>query len=62
MCNFLGSVSPQQKFEVTDGITAQCYSSVAAQFYLVSKGKYILEALSAGQSKRYREEKPEAQF
>lgn len=44
MCNFLGSVSPEQKFEVTDGITAQCYSSVAAQFYLVSKGKYILEA------------------
>ena len=43
MCDFPGSVSSQQKFEVTDGVTARCYSSVAAQFYLVSKGKYILE-------------------
>ena len=40
MCNFLSSVSPQQKFEMAD----QCYSSVTDQFYLASKGKYILEA------------------
>ena len=45
VCNFLGSVSSQQKFEVTD----QCYSPwmdqccVTAQFYLESKGKYIVE-------------------
>ena len=34
VCNFLGSVSPQQKFE-----TDQCHRSVIAQFYLASKGK-----------------------
>ena len=51
MCNFLGSVLLQQKFEAAD----QCYSLVTAQFkwqtsftvqfYLVSKGKYILKVL-----------------
>ena len=50
MCNFLSSAWSQQKFEVTD----QCYSPprrdqclqlhVIAQFYLESKGKYILKA------------------
>ena len=40
MCKFPSSVSPQQKFEAVD----QYYSSVTAQFYLASKGKYILEA------------------
>ena len=40
VCDFLSSVSPQQKFEMAD----QCYSSVTDQFYLASKGKYILEA------------------
>ena len=35
-CNFLSSVLPQQKFEVTAG---QCYSSIL----LASKGKYILK-------------------
>ena len=39
VCNFHGSVLPQQKFEPA----GQCYSSVTAQFYLTSKGKYILE-------------------
>ena len=29
LCNFLGSVSPQQKFEMAD----QCYSLAIAQFY-----------------------------
>ena len=46
MCNFLGSVSSQQKFEATDvkalGVS-QLLDSVAAQFYLENKGKYILE-------------------
>ena len=42
VCNFLGSVSPQQKFEATDAsVLLPC---VIAQFYLESKGKYILEA------------------
>ena len=41
-CNFLGSVLPQQKFEVTDGPVLQL--SVTGQFYLTSKGKYILKA------------------
>ena len=40
MCNFLGSVSPQQRFEMVD----QCYSSVTAEFYLASKAKYTLKA------------------
>ena len=39
VCNFPGSVSPQQRFETAD----QHYTSVTAQFYLASKGKYILE-------------------
>ena len=38
--NVLGSVSSQQKFEVTDGPVLQL--CVTAQFYLESKGKYIL--------------------
>ena len=42
VCNFLGSVSSQQKFEATDGQVLQPH--ITAQFYLESKGKYILEA------------------
>ena len=52
VCNFLGSVSSQQKFEVTD-VKALCVSQlsdrsvlqlrVTAQFYLENKGKYILK-------------------
>ena len=38
VCNFLGSVS-MQRSEMAD----QCYSFVTAQFYLASKGWYILE-------------------
>ena len=44
LCNFLGSVSSQQKFEASqplDGPVLQLY--VIAQFYFESKGKYILE-------------------
>ena len=54
ICNFLGSVSSQQKFEMMDRPELQPHviSSdesvlqlcVTAQFYLESKGKYILEA------------------
>ena len=42
VCNFLGPVSPQQRFEATDGPALQLF--VTAQFYLASKGKYIFEA------------------
>ena len=42
VCNFLSSVSPQQKFEATDRPVLGL--SVTAQLYLASKGKYILEA------------------
>ena len=42
VCSFLGSVLLQQKFEATDGPVLQL--CVTVQFYLVSKGKYILEA------------------
>ena len=55
MCNFLSSVSSQQKFEVMDvKALRQTVSQVldrpmsqlyvTAQFYLENKGKYILEA------------------
>ena len=54
VCNFLGSVSSQQKSEMMDRLALQPHvvSSdrpvlqlcVTAQFYLESKGKYILEA------------------
>ena len=42
VCNFLGSVSPQQKFEAMDRPVLQL--CVTAQFYLASRGKYILKA------------------
>ena len=42
VCNFLGSVSPQQKIEARDGPVLQLH--VTAQFYLASKGKYIHES------------------
>ena len=41
VCNFLGFVLPQQKFEVTDGPVLKLL--VTAQFYLASKGKYFLK-------------------
>ena len=47
VCNFLGSVSSQEKFEATDVealSSSQLLDSVTAQFYLENKGKYILEA------------------
>ena len=52
VCNFLGSVSSQQKFEAMDIKTlstsqlsdSPCYSSWTDQFYLENKGKYILQA------------------
>ena len=42
VCNFLGSASSQQKFQVTDGQVLQPH--ITAQFYLESKGKYTQEA------------------
>ena len=42
VCNFLGSVLSQQKFEAMAGPVLQLH--VTAQFYLESKGQYILEA------------------
>ena len=50
ICNFLGSVLLQQKFEAmdrpvlqpSDGPVLQC--CVTTPFYLESKGKYILKA------------------
>ena len=41
ICNFLRSVSVQQKFEATDGPVLQLH--VTVQYYLESKEKYILE-------------------
>ena len=51
VCDFLGSVLSQQKFEATDikafGASQlsdrPCYSSRTDQSYLENKGKYILE-------------------
>ena len=40
VCNFLGSVSSEQKFEATDRPVLQL--TVTAQFYLAGKGKHIL--------------------
>ena len=54
ICNFLGSVLLQQKFEAMDRpVLRLCVVSldgpalqlcITAQFYLESKGKYILKA------------------
>ena len=40
VCNFLGFVFSQQKFDAMDAPVLQLH--VTAQFYLQSKGKYIL--------------------
>ena len=53
VCNFLSSVSSQQKFEAmdqpyspwTDCVTTLRQISVTAQFNLENEGKYILKAL-----------------
>ena len=68
VCNFLGSVSSQQKFEATDGPVLQPHVissdepvlqlNVTAQFYLERKGKYNLEQIQ----KMQREEKPQLNF
>ena len=69
VCNFLCSDLPQQQFEATDGPVLQLsIMSVTAQFYLASKGKYILKVWGRmwGQADpkevKRREEKTEAQF
>ena len=58
--NLLGSVLLQQKFEAMDGPVLQL--RVTAQFYLTSKGSYILEVRGLATKKTQREEKPPAQF
>ena len=60
VCNFLGSVLPQQRFEATDGPALQL--RVTAQFYLASKGKYILKLIGWPTQKIQREGKPEVWF
>ena len=71
VCNFLGSVSLQQKFEATDGPALQprvissdgsvLQPHVTAQFYLERKGKYILEVWGRTNPKDMKR-KPLAQF
>ena len=53
MCNFLDSVSSQQKFEVTDQLLdgPVLQLRVTAQFYLENKGKYILKACGCANPK-----------
>ena len=46
VCNFLGCVSPQQRFEMVD----QCYSSVTAEFYSASKGEMWGQADPKGEA------------
>ena len=60
--NFLSSVSLWQKFEAMEGPVLQLH--VTAQFYLASKGKYILEATEQANPKdvKRRETKSTAQF
>ena len=62
VCNFLGSVLSQQQLDVVDGPVLQL--RVTAQFYLESKGKYILKAWGRANPKdgKRREEKPLAHF
>ena len=68
VCNFLSSVSLQQKFEVMDRPALQpsdgpvLQLSIIDQFYLESKEKYILEAEGMSTQKIWREERPLAQF
>ena len=62
VCNFLGSVSSQQKFERTGGwtsVTAPCY-----QLSFIQKAKENTSSRHEGgpTQKTQREEKPEVQF
>ena len=64
VCDFLSSVLSQQKFEATDGPALQPLDGpvlqlcVTAQFYLKSKGKYILEAEEMPTQRMRREKRP----
>ena len=55
VCNFLGSVSPQQRFEATDGPVLQL--CVTAQFYLARKENTSLRHEGRLTQKTVREEK-----
>ena len=76
MCNFLISVSSQQKFEAMDGPTLQPWAGpvlqlldgpllqlwVTAQFYFESKGKYIFKAWGNADPKHAKRREVPAQF
>ena len=64
VCDFLSSVLSQQKFEAArrTSITALRQASVTAQFYLQSKGKYILEAWGHANPKDMKRREALAQF
>ena len=72
ICNFLGSVSLQQKFERMDGPALQpceipsdrpvLRPCVTAQLYYEKQRIVIPWGVRAGQSKSWREERPPAQF
>ena len=56
VCDFLSSVSSQQKFEVMEGPVLELH--VIAQFYLENEGKYILKLGGGGVDPKDTEEKP----
>ena len=60
VCNFLGSISLQQKFEVMDGPVLQLH--VTAQIYLESKEKYILKAWGHADPNDVKRRGPPTQF
>ena len=60
VCNFLGFVLFQQKFEVTDGPVLQLY--VTVQFYEEKQRIVHPGGVKMGRPKSWREERPPAQF
>ena len=68
-CNFLGSVSSQQRFEAMDikalGASqlsdSPCYSSLTDQFYLENKEKYVLKAWGHAHPKDEKEREKETE-
>ena len=62
VCNFLGSVSSQQKSEARDQLLdgSVLQLRVTAQFYLENKGKYILEVWEHANPKDVKRKKRES--
>ena len=56
VCDFLSSVSSQQKFEVMEGPVLELH--VKAQFYLENKGKYILKLGGVGSTQKTQKRSP----